>query len=786
MLVPEQARTQHRKHRRDYEQSRTTRPMNRLSSADLHGLHESGREFPIDISLSPIESDEGPLVIAAIRDMTERRSIERELRRVNEQLRRDVNVAARIQRSLLPDRSAGIPGFAVEWLFEPCDRLGGDSFNVFEAVDKFVGFYMLDVTGHGIVTALQSVALTRILASTWPQPNDPMPAKLAERLNAEFPINVEAWQYFTFLGGVLDRSAGVLRYVSAGHHGPIHVPAGGAPVALEAAGLPIGMFPDAEYDEFTKPLGRGDRIYLFSDGVTEAMNEAEEDFGIERLVAALRGRGRAAAGRNAAACAPFHRLLVRGRRAAGRLHAPGAGGLRSVSARSSGLNRREFLSLTGAALGAAPFHALACRHAGVLRPDTTVSADGYGPLAPVRDETTGLPLLQLPGGFRYRSFGWAGDALAGGLATPGLHDGMAAFAADGSRIRLVRNHEIRTGGAFAERPIYDANGGGGTTTIEFDTATGAAGRAWASLAGTAVNCAGGMTPWGSWLTCEETLLGPGAAAAYERPHGYIFEVPADGTASAEPLRAMGRFVHEAIAVDPDTGIIYETEDQMTAGLYRFLPATAGNLAAGGRLEMLGVAGAPRAALHAGQKAGEWLPVSWMPIDDPDPPDIAPNGVYMQGRRRGGAEFRRLEGIWYGDGRIYIVSTIGGDAGVGQVWEYDPSGERLRLFFESPDISVLELPDNLCVSPHGGLMLCEDGRGRNFVRWLSPDGRVFPFAGNNVVLYGERNGMVGDFRASEFAGAAYSPDGRWFFVNVQVPGISFAITGPWARPKGSIV
>lgn len=289
MLVPEQARTRHRHHRRAFEQARATRPM--LSGADLNGLHESGREFPVDISLSPIESDEGPLVIAAIRDMTERRRIERELRRVNEQLRRDVNVAARIQRSLLPDRSADISGVTVEWLFEPCDRLGGDSFNVFDAADQVVGFYMLDVTGHGIVTALQSVALTRILASTWPQPNNPMPARLAERLNAEFPINVEAWQYFTFLGGVLDRSTGALRYVSAGHHGPVHVPLGGVPVALEAAGLPIGMFPDTEYEEFTKQLEPGDRLYLFSDGVTEAMNGAEEDFGIERLVGALAEAG---------------------------------------------------------------------------------------------------------------------------------------------------------------------------------------------------------------------------------------------------------------------------------------------------------------------------------------------------------------------------------------------------------------------------------------------------------------------------------------------------------------
>ena len=284
-------------------------------------------------------------------------------------------------------------------------------------------------------------------------------------------------------------------------------------------------------------------------------------------------------------------------------------------------------------------------------------------MVPVRDETTGLPLLHLPSGFRYLSFGWTGDPLAGGLATPGLHDGMAAFATSDSRVRLVRNHEIRTGGAFAERPIYDANGGGGTTTIEFDTATGAAGRAWASLAGTAVNCAGGTTPWGSWLTCEETVLGPGAAAGYERPHGYIFEVPANGTASEEPYRAMGRFVHEAIAVDPDTGIVYETEDQMTAGVYRFLPAEAGNLAAGGRLEMLAIDRAPGAVMHAGQEVGVWRPVTWVPINDPDPVDSGPQSVYAQGA----APAAPRSGGWKGSGTATDGSTSSRPSGAMRGW-----------------------------------------------------------------------------------------------------------------------
>ena len=469
--------------------------------------------------------------------------------------------------------------------------------------------------------------------------------------------------------------------------------------------------------------------------------------------------------------------------------------------RRSGLDRRGFLSLTAAAAGALPFQSLACRSA--AGPDAAAprpgpaSADGYGPLAPVNDETTRRPLLHLPAGFRYLSFGWHGDRLAGGLVTPGLHDGMAAFAAGGSRIRLVRNHELRSGRAFARRPVYDRNGGGGTTTIEFDTATGDAGDAWASLAGTAVNCAGGSTPWGSWLTCEETVMGPGGDNAYRRPHGYVFEVPADGAASAEPLTAMGRFVHEAVAVDPDTGFVYETEDRPAAGFYRFLPAAPGDLAAGGRLEMLALADAPRADLRTGQTEGVWRPVSWTPIDDPDPAAAAPDSVYAQGLAGGGATFGRLEGTWYGNGRIYVVSTTGGDAGAGQVWEFDPRGGRLRLLFESPGPHVLDLPDNICVSPGGGLVLCEDGpaggcvspggslapcedeQPGNLVMGLTLAGEIFPFARNNVVLHGRRNGIVGDFRYSEFAGATFSPDGRWLFFNAQWPGITFAVTGPWA-------
>jgi secreted PhoX family phosphatase len=170
---------------------------------------------------------------------------------------------------------------------------------------------------------------------------------------------------------------------------------------------------------------------------------------------------------------------------------------------------------------------------------------------------------------------------------------------------------------------------------------------------------------------------------------------------------------------------------------------------------------------------------WIDIDDPDPVDTERNGVYTQGREQGGAQFRRLEGAWYGNGRIYFVSTSGGPIHKGQVWEYTPSLEQLRLVFASTSVDVLDSPDNICVSPRGGLLLCEDGSGTEYVHGLTTAGTIFPFAQNNVVLNGERNGLSGDYRGSEFAGACFSVDGEWFFVKRAVAWDHVAITGPWS-------
>lgn len=453
-------------------------------------------------------------------------------------------------------------------------------------------------------------------------------------------------------------------------------------------------------------------------------------------------------------------------------------------------DRREFLrrgALVSAALAAAPFDALRARSQ--IRAAETRSA-GFGPLRPARDEATGLELIRLPEGFRYVTFGWKGDPLADGSPTPGAHDGMAAIAQEGSLITLVRNHEVNKPAPTIAPAAntYDPQAGGGCVRLVFDSTEEKLVAANAVLGGTHKNCAGGPTPWGTWLSCEEAVddahgMFEGSPSPFEKDHGFIFEVPADGS-PATPLREMGRFVHEAIAVDPRTGIVYETEDQNAAGFYRFIPNTPGKLADGGRLEMLKVEA--RDDLMRGAPTDRWLATSWVPIADPLKRDSERGadglGVYAQGKVQGATTFSRLEGCWQGGGRIFFVSTSGGDAGLGQIWEYDPTGERLRLVFESPASHVLDYPDNITFSPAGGLVLCEDSKTEKRVDrlcGLTIDGQLFPLAENNVQLAGETRGVNGDFREEEWCGATFSPDGKWLFANIQKPGLTVAITGPWA-------
>ncbi len=458
---------------------------------------------------------------------------------------------------------------------------------------------------------------------------------------------------------------------------------------------------------------------------------------------------------------------------------------------TTGVGRRAVLGGAAALAALGPLQALGARTAGAAPMKKQPFSPDYGPLAPVDDQATGLPLLMLPAGFEYISYGWTGDTMDDGKPTPAAHDGMATFPAGrrgippgrgngkGDDVALVRNHEQGSFRPAFTEPAYDPNANGGTTNMLFDPRAGQWLSSSASLSGTIRNCAGGTTPQGSWLTCEETT----ATSPAGTPHGYIFEVPSGGLGDPEPYKFMGRFSHEAVCVDPSTGIVYETEDATPSGFYRFLPNNPTSLAAGGRLQMMVVEGsAPgvSAQTYTDPTGTEYF-TSWVDIDQPDPPAGTPSTV-QQGIARGGAQFARLEGAWWSEGKAYIVSTSGGPIRSGQVFEYDPGTETMRVLFASTNRAELASPDNICVSPRDGVVLCQDG-GNEPQRMfgLTLDGAIFDFARNNVVLDGPFKGKSvepGDYREMEWCGSTFDTRGDWLFANIQNPGITFAITGPW--------
>jgi uncharacterized protein len=436
-------------------------------------------------------------------------------------------------------------------------------------------------------------------------------------------------------------------------------------------------------------------------------------------------------------------------------------------------------------------------------------------------------ILHLPRGFTYRTLSRTGEKMDDGFLVPGAHDGMAAFPGADGRTILVRNHELtaqelRLGGAFGPRQqllkkipaekLFDYGKGklpglGGTTTLVYDTKGQMLEKHFLSLAGTWRNCSGGPTPWGSWVTCEESVQRK--KDDVEQDHGWCFEVPAsaNGLVDPVPLKAMGRFNHEAIAVDPKSGAVYLTEDRgdkreflpeehvgsakpvikpedLGAGLlYRFLPDVPGQLARGGRLQALRIKDKP--SFFTGNwggarlAAGQAVDVEWMDLEDVESPK---DDLRHRGRAAGAAAFERGEGIWTGGDGIYFCCTTGGPAKKGQVWRYVPSpdegkpGEstrpgRLELFLEPNDRTVIENCDNLTVTPWGDLILCEDGPLGNFLLGVTREGRVYRIA------------QVG-MNKSELCGCCVSPDGGTLFMNIQRPGITVAITGPFKKLSAS--
>lgn len=431
-------------------------------------------------------------------------------------------------------------------------------------------------------------------------------------------------------------------------------------------------------------------------------------------------------------------------------------------------DRRTFMAATGSAFAA--LLASGCmRYSGDL--SGSLAASPYGPLQP---DPAGL--LDLPKGFSYRIISKLGDAMSDGGTVPDRADGMGCFDLGDGTIALVRNHELKVnhdaGGELAEG--FDRNEAGamlpgGTTNLVLDAATLEIVREFRSLGGTIRNCAGGITPWGTWLTCEEDVTNAGDGVM--RDHGWVFEVPANaqGLVNPAPIKAMGRFNHEAACVDPVTGSVYLTEDRDDSLLYRYMPDAPGDLSSGGKLQALvadGIADS-RNWRRLGMNPGSWVGVSWIDLDNVESPE---DDLRVRGAAGGATLFARGEGIHMGDGELYFCCTSGGAKELGQIFRLafaEDGSAQLQLFFESDDPTQFHYGDNLTVSPNGHLIVCEDQSGdvsTNHLRGITPAGEAYPLGWLTA--------------ETELAGACWSPDGKTLFVNAYSPTATLAITGPW--------
>ncbi len=437
------------------------------------------------------------------------------------------------------------------------------------------------------------------------------------------------------------------------------------------------------------------------------------------------------------------------------------------------LSRRTFFSLAGLGVGSAVLATPMKNLYQNLIQGKPAFADQVGSLI-----TDPQGILDLPPGFYYKVLSRVGETMDDGYLVPNRHDGMGAFAGDDGKTILVRNHEISPLDAVNNLtpniPQYDFYCSGGTTTLVVDSDRNLI-QHYRSLAGTNRNCAGGTTPWGSWISCEEAISTPYPPRGYTKQqvypywgnisqkHGYNFEVPAKGRlAQPIPLKAMGRFRHEAIATDPKTGYIYQTEDQFHSCIYRFRPAQPENLRAGGTLEALMIKDIPRVDTGINFPIGKPLKVTWVPLEDVDPEH---DTLRFEAQKKGAAVFRRGEGMCYANQELYWTATNGGAAKAGQIFRYNLKRETVELFVESPGRGVLDYPDNLTLAPFGDLIACEDGKGQQFLIGITPEGRYYKFARNAL-------------NKSEFAGVCFATDGQTMFVNIYKPGMTLAIWGEW--------